>query len=122
MARWYTRPVLFTDDVRRSLEFYLRVLGFVKDWHEGEGTGGVCQVSRDGCELILCEDTARRDRGCVFISLDVDGIATLRAEIAAASIPHEPAHWGMDVIVCTTAKTDAEARALLRAFNFPFRQ
>ncbi len=29
---------------------------------------------------------------------------------------------GMDVIVCTTAKTDEEARALLRAFNFPFRQ
>ncbi|MBN9065756.1 MAG: 50S ribosomal protein L5 [Rhizobiaceae bacterium] len=30
--------------------------------------------------------------------------------------------WGMDVIVCTTAKTDDEARALLKAFNFPFRQ
>ncbi|WP_255609099.1 50S ribosomal protein L5 [Methylosinus sp. Sm6] len=29
---------------------------------------------------------------------------------------------GMDVIVVTTAKTDDEARALLRAFNFPFRQ
>ena len=29
---------------------------------------------------------------------------------------------GMDVIVCTTASTDDEARALLRAFNFPFRQ
>jgi large subunit ribosomal protein L5 len=29
---------------------------------------------------------------------------------------------GMDVIVCTTAKTDEEARALLKAFNFPFRQ
>ncbi len=29
---------------------------------------------------------------------------------------------GLDVIVCTTAKTDDEARALLRAFNFPFRQ
>jgi large subunit ribosomal protein L5 len=29
---------------------------------------------------------------------------------------------GMDVIVCTTAKTDDEARALLKAFNFPFRQ
>ena len=25
--------------------------------------------------------------------------------------------WGMDIIVCTTAKTDDEARALLRAFN-----
>jgi large subunit ribosomal protein L5 len=30
--------------------------------------------------------------------------------------------WGMDVIICTTAKTDDEARALLKAFNFPFRQ
>lgn len=30
--------------------------------------------------------------------------------------------WGMDVIVCTTAKTDDEARALLDAFNFPFRK
>ena len=30
--------------------------------------------------------------------------------------------WGMDVIIATTAKTDDEARALLRHFNFPFRQ
>jgi len=30
--------------------------------------------------------------------------------------------WGMDIVVCTTAQTDDEARALLKAFNFPFRQ
>jgi large subunit ribosomal protein L5 len=30
--------------------------------------------------------------------------------------------WGMDVIVCTSAKSDDEARALLTAFNFPFRK
>jgi large subunit ribosomal protein L5 len=29
--------------------------------------------------------------------------------------------WGLDVIVCTSAKTDDEARELLRGFNFPFR-
>jgi large subunit ribosomal protein L5 len=29
--------------------------------------------------------------------------------------------WGLDVVVCTTASTDEEARELLRAFNFPFR-
>jgi large subunit ribosomal protein L5 len=29
--------------------------------------------------------------------------------------------WGMDVIVCTSAKSDDEARELLRNFNFPFR-
>ncbi|MEL6364843.1 MAG: 50S ribosomal protein L5 [Pseudomonadota bacterium] len=28
---------------------------------------------------------------------------------------------GMDIIVCTTAPTDAEAKALLKEFNFPFR-
>ena len=27
---------------------------------------------------------------------------------------------GMDIIICTSAKTDAEARALLRGFDFPF--
>lgn len=30
--------------------------------------------------------------------------------------------WGMDITVCTSARTDEEARALLTAFNFPFRQ
>ena len=30
--------------------------------------------------------------------------------------------WGMDITVCTSAKTDDEARALLSAFNFPFLQ
>jgi len=28
--------------------------------------------------------------------------------------------WGMDIIICTTAKTDGEARALLKHFNMPF--
>ncbi len=30
--------------------------------------------------------------------------------------------WGMDVVVCTTARTDKEAQALLKAMNFPFRK
>jgi large subunit ribosomal protein L5 len=29
--------------------------------------------------------------------------------------------WGMDIVVATTARTDAEAKALLRHFDFPFR-
>ena len=28
--------------------------------------------------------------------------------------------WGMDIIVCTTARTDEEAKALLAEFKFPF--
>jgi len=30
--------------------------------------------------------------------------------------------WGMDITICTTATDDEQARALLNAFNFPFRQ
>ena len=28
--------------------------------------------------------------------------------------------WGMDIVICTTADTDAEAKALLKQFNMPF--
>src|SRR5271154_3404101 len=54
--RWYTRPVLFVGDVNRALGFYVDTLGFEKRWHEGNGAGGVCQVDRGECEIILCED------------------------------------------------------------------
>lgn len=29
-------------------------------------------------------------------------------------------NWGMDIVIATTAKTDDEAKALLKAFNMPF--
>ena len=29
--------------------------------------------------------------------------------------------WGMDIVVCTTARNDEEAKALLKEFDFPFR-
>ncbi len=28
--------------------------------------------------------------------------------------------WGMDIVICTTAGTDAEAKSLLKHFNMPF--
>ena len=28
--------------------------------------------------------------------------------------------WGMDIVIATTAKTDAEAKSLLKSFNMPF--
>lgn len=41
----------------------------------------------------------------VFPEIDYDKVDTI---------------WGMDIIVCTTATSNDEARELLRAFNFPF--
>ena len=48
----------------------------------------------------------------------------LKEHIVFPEIDYDKAEsvLGMDIVVCTTAKTDKEARALLHAFNFPFRQ
>ena len=43
----------------------------------------------------------------VFPEIDYDKVDTLR---------------GLDIAITTTANTDDEGRALLKAFNFPFRQ
>jgi large subunit ribosomal protein L5 len=100
---------------------------------------------RDG-QPIGCKVTLRKARMYEFIdrliniglprvrdfrglnpkSFDGRGNYTLgiREHIVFPEIDYDKASdvWGMDITVCTSAKTDAEARALLAAFNFPFRQ
>lgn len=95
---WYARPVLFVSDVQCALRFYIEKLGFEKRWHEADGQGKVCQVNRGGCEIILCEDAARQDKGRLFVELNQDGIDELRREISERSVPTENAWWGYDVI------------------------
>jgi catechol 2,3-dioxygenase-like lactoylglutathione lyase family enzyme len=96
--RWYTRPVLFVADVNRALRFYVDMLGFEKSWHEGNGAGMVCQVNHGECEIILCEDATRRDKGRLFIELTADGLADLRRELAERSVPSKERWWGNDTI------------------------
>jgi large subunit ribosomal protein L5 len=100
---------------------------------------------RDG-QAIGCKVTLRKTRMYEFIdrliniglprvrdfrglnpkSFDGGGNYTLgiKEHIIFPEIDYDKATdiWGMDITVCTSAKTDAEARALLTAFNFPFRQ
>jgi catechol 2,3-dioxygenase-like lactoylglutathione lyase family enzyme len=96
--RWYTRPVFFVSDVQAALVFYIDKLGFQKQWHEADGKGGVCQVHRGECEIILCEDASRRDRGRLFVELTPEGLDELRREIAERSVPIQTSWWGYDVI------------------------
>jgi catechol 2,3-dioxygenase-like lactoylglutathione lyase family enzyme len=95
---WYTRPVLFVADIGRSIRFYTEGLGFRKAWHEGDGTGNVCQVERGGCEIILCQHDSRSGHGRLFVSLTREAIAILRHEIEERSIPSKMSWWGHDVI------------------------
>ncbi|MET0630771.1 MAG: 50S ribosomal protein L5 [Xanthobacteraceae bacterium] len=100
---------------------------------------------RDG-QAIGCKVTLRKSRMYEFVdrlinialprvrdfrglnakSFDGRGNFTLgiKEHIIFPEIDYDKAAdiWGMDITVCTSAKSDAEARALLTAFNFPFRQ
>ena len=98
MHRWYTRPVLFVADVNRAIRFYVGMLGFEKRWHEEDGAGKVCQIDHGECEIILCEDATRRDKGRLFIELTAEGLADLRREIVERSVPSKQTWWGYDAL------------------------
>ena len=91
---WYMRPVFFVSDVQRALRFYVGALGFEKKWHKGT----VCQVDRGGCEIILCEDATRSDRGRLFLELTRDGVDQLLREIVEQSVATAKSWWGYDVL------------------------
>ena len=69
-------------------------------------------IVRDCCGLSLKSFDGRGNfalgikEHIVFPEIDYDKVSDI---------------WGMDVVVCTTAPTDDEARSLLKKFNFPFR-
>jgi catechol 2,3-dioxygenase-like lactoylglutathione lyase family enzyme len=95
---WYLRTVFFVSDIQRAIEFYVDKLGFTKKWHEADGKGTVCQVDRGGCEIILCQDVTRRDRGRVFLELSRMGVDQLLQEVVERSIPTQRIWWGYDVL------------------------
>jgi catechol 2,3-dioxygenase-like lactoylglutathione lyase family enzyme len=94
--KWYMRPVLFVEDAQRAMAFYVDKLGFVVKWQSPQGT--VCQVDRSECEIILCEDTTRKDRGRLFLELTRAGVDQLLQEIAERAVPTEKSWWGYDVL------------------------
>ena len=94
---WYARPVFFVADVNRAARYYIDMLGFTKSWHEADGEGTVCQVSRNDCEIILCQDATRDDKSRVFIELSKEGVSELRRELDERSVPYTLSWWGYDV-------------------------
>ena len=94
--------------------------------------------------IVGCKVTLRRERAYEFLERlinialprvrDFRGVSRksfdgngnyamgLREQIVFPEIDYDQVDQirGMDIIICTTAKNDAEARALLKHFNMPF--
>lgn len=99
--QWYARPVFFVSDLTRALAFYEGMLRFHKKWHEGDGTGTVCQVDRGECEIILAEDPSRSDRSRLFLELAPAAVDELKGELAERGVATERSWWGYDVLRIT---------------------
>jgi hypothetical protein len=101
MNIWYSRPVFFVESVKRSIVFYIEVLGFtVGSRYEEEGEILVAQVNRDGCEILLnCQQPEKIGHGRIFISLDIEVLRTLRTEFEARGAPIMDGWWGYDTMI-----------------------
>ncbi len=99
--KWYARPVLFVADIDRSVDFYVRQLGFTERWrYEEEGKTWVAQVDRQGCELILSSQWPDKvGQGLMFISLDPAVLDTLRAELEGRGVDVKDGQWGYRLMV-----------------------
>ena len=98
---WFARPVLFVTDIDRSVDFYVKQLGFTQPWRYGEeGKACVAQVERQGCELILSSQWPDKvGQGLMFISLDVAVLNALRAELEGRGVDVKDGQWGYRLMV-----------------------
>jgi catechol 2,3-dioxygenase-like lactoylglutathione lyase family enzyme len=101
VSEWFARPVLFVADIGRSVDFYVNQLGFTQSWrYEDEGRALVAQVDRQGCALILSSQwPGKVGSALVFISLDVDVLVALRAELEAKGVNVKDGYWGYPLMV-----------------------
>ena len=99
--KWYARPVLFVADIDRSVDFYVKQLGFTECWRYAEqGKAYVAQVDRQGCELILSSQWPdKAGKGLMFISLDVSVLDALRAELEERGVAVQDGQWGYRLMV-----------------------
>jgi catechol 2,3-dioxygenase-like lactoylglutathione lyase family enzyme len=103
---WYSRPVLFVSDVNRSVDFYEKQLGFRQHWRavddEDPEKAWVAQVDRPGCELILSAQWPNKvGKGLMFISLDLNDLIALRADLEVRGLDVKETQWGYRTMVIT---------------------
>ena len=98
---WYARPVLFVTDINKSLDFYLKQLGFTEQWrYENAGKAEIAQLVRSGCELILTTHWAgKAGKGLMFISLDPEVLNALRRELEDRGVDVKDGRWGYRLMV-----------------------
>lgn len=94
-------PILRVREIHRSLEYYVKVLGFGQDWL-GETDGGVMAgVSRDRLAVYLCQ--GEQGHSGTWVWIGVSDVEALHEEYRAsgAKIRQEPTSypWALEMKV-----------------------
>ena len=129
--------------VRAAAADLTQIAGQTPGDHQGQDLDRRLQGPRGACRSA-CKVTLRRERMYEFLDRlitvamprirDFRGVKPtsfdgrgnyalgLKEHIVFPEIDFDKIDqvWGMDIVICTTAKTDAEAKALLKHFNMPF--
>jgi catechol 2,3-dioxygenase-like lactoylglutathione lyase family enzyme len=89
-------PILPVSDLARSLDYYVRVLGFTLDWQDDTGSAS---VTRDACSLMLCQGDQGHAGTWVWVGVaDVDALhETLTARGAIVRHPPSDYPWAREM-------------------------
>ena len=96
--RWYHGPCSSCPTSRLPSVFTSTSWGSKNNGMKPTARGESARSTACGCEIILCEDASRRDKGRLFVELTPEGLDELRRTISEHSVPTQKAWWGYDVI------------------------
>lgn len=93
-------PILSVRDLKASIEYYQRVLGFRVDWGGNEGDG-MASVSRDDHPIMLCQGSQGQSGTWVWIGVTDARMLHEELKAAGARIAQEPTNysWALEIRV-----------------------
>jgi catechol 2,3-dioxygenase-like lactoylglutathione lyase family enzyme len=82
-------PILRVQDVAASIDYYVRVLGFVIDWQ----TPYFASVSRGKCHIFLSQGDQGQPGGWVWIGIEDADVLFQEYRRTGAKIRHPPTNY-----------------------------
>lgn len=91
-------PVLRVSDMKASLDYYVRALGFEVDWGDG---GSVAGLSRGRCSIILVQGDQGHFGSWMWIGVEDCEALFAEYQASGAKIRHPPTNyfWALEMQV-----------------------
>lgn len=85
-------PIFNVKNVPASIDYYVKVLGFKKDWDWGDPPG-FGSVSRDNCHIMLCQGDQGQAGTWIWMSVEDVGELYEKYKASGAKIRKVPKNY-----------------------------